>query len=448
MPTSRLRYASYHLHLVSLLAHRHSAKLTFRDQVALVQALDSALDLLESEPSFRALTILDGCGTLEDYLRLRPEHFERLEAVGRRGALQINPFYVLPELSVHTPEGVIRNLLRGTASAKVFGGAMPVALCLKTRHLPDWLPQVLRGFGIQAILADWYDEHPLEQNWQGDDGSQVLLTAVYPLMALEIAIENVFHRMASCCQSGHLLLFHLWSAQTAASWRMWLTRLKQQRPIDILLHSTPSAYLRAVQAARNQDYVARQGNLALADLPSEAPDAFAQFERFLTQTVEPLIAFAALQASPRVPVQPQRLIAQLWQPLFDWTGQPFSEDARQALEAQLSALKTDLAFLAERNGADLNLPQFERLVRSDDVRFALTTCKLPDDPSRSGMIVRGRLSASESAWITLTPFRRFAHCEVISMAEVPTGGNLTVEEDGAIIFRAEPQHLYTFWLHD
>jgi hypothetical protein len=175
------RYASYHWHILSTLAQRHCAAPTFQAQCALVQAFDSALDLLEREPSFQQLTVAGGCAVLEDYLRLRPEHFERLETAVQRAALHINPFYALPEPSLHTPEGLVRNLLRGTACADVFGGAMPVALFLEAEMLPAWLPQVLRGFKLSAVLAHTPSAQPLEQLWQGDDGTRVPLAYVHEL---------------------------------------------------------------------------------------------------------------------------------------------------------------------------------------------------------------------------------------------------------------------------
>lgn len=442
---ARLRYASYHLHILSALAHVHRAKPTLRDQIALVQALDSALDLLESEPTFQRLAVADGCAVLEDYLRLRPEQLERLESAVQRGAVWINPFYVLPKFFLHTPEAVIRSLLRGTRSAESLGGRMSVVLCLGAEFLPAWLPQVLRGFGLQAILTDWHAAHPLEQLWQGDDGSQVLLAAAHGWLAPDQAIESAYQRAAPYCHSGHLMLpFRLTAPLSANTWRAWFASLQQQRPIDILMHSTPETYIRALRPTADAS-VWRAGDEAPAE---QAFDAFTALERFLTQTLEPLIAFLALQGSPTMLRQPQRLVDQLWQPLFDWQNEPL-EDAEQALRAHLGVLASESEALARQGGIDLNAPSLSaRLVRADDARFELTACKLPTDPTRDGLVVRGRLEAPEPARIALIPFRRFADCQVVSLAEVPTGGHLAVEADGAFRFRAEPRYLYTFWLHD
>ncbi len=439
-----LRYASYHLHLVSALAHLRRAKPSLQEQIALVQALDSALELLESEATFQRFAVLGGCAALEDYLQLRPEHFERLEAAAQRGELWINPFYSPPQPALHSPEGIIRNLLRGTASARLFGGVASAALCSGADELPAWLPQVLRGFNLGALLVDWRSLQPSEQAWRGDDGSQVLLLAAESLSASDAALEDAYQRRAPHCHSGHLMLLHRWAPLSAQAWRAWFANLQRARPMDILMHSAPETYLRAL---RLQVPPLQQGALRRTEPPQSDSDAFARLEGFLSQSFEPLMAFAALRGSPCLPRQPQRLIDQLWQPLFDWEHEPL-EEAQAALAAHGRSLEAAADFLAQECGVDRAIAPIERLVRADDARFQLSACKLPADPTRSGLIVRGKLNAPEGAWIALTPWRPFAHCEVVSLSETPTGGGLAVEADGSVHFRAEPQHFYTLWLHD
>jgi hypothetical protein len=456
MSEPRLRYASYHLHLVNLFTEPHRATPTFWEQAALVQALDQALDLLETDPVFRHLTVVGGSAVLEDYLRLRPEHFERLEAAVRRGALLINPFYTLPQPSAHTAEGLIRNLLRGTATAQVFGGAMPIALCLNTGFLDTYLPQVLRGFNIQAILtnAEPYS-HPLqEQLWQGADGTQILWARIAKPHPLEESIANVRHRLAPHNLSGHLMLPYPWSAQGVA--RAGVASIRQALPQDIVLHSTPMAYAKAAQATINRENLPPyKGGYLFAEFfrGTQVFDGFWQLEGYLTECVEPLIAAAAIHGDSRLPKQPQRLVAQLWQPLFDQHAH-YQHHQRQVDVAHLQSeqaaylemLKTLVGTLAD--SAPIRQAYLGEVVWADHDLFALKAAKLPDDPAREGLIVRGSLDSAESAWVTLTPCRRFAVCEVVSLAEVPSGGKLATESDGSFRFRAEPHHYYTFWLHD
>jgi hypothetical protein len=435
------RYASYHWHILSTLAQRHCAAPTFQAQCALVQAFDSALDLLESEPSFQQLTVAGGCAVLEDYLRLRPEHFERLETAVQRGALHINPFYALPEPSLHTPEGLVRNLLRGTACADVFGGAMPVALFLEAEMLPAWLPQVLRGFKLSAVLAHTPSAQPLEQLWQGDDGTRVPLAYVYSLSDHN-ALDAARDALAPRCQSGHFLVPCRWTPLSAESWRAWLSDFARRHKMDIVLHSAPEAYARAAQLSNTAEVA--HGALMFAEQPRrELAEVIAQLEQFIATAFEPLIVLAALQDQPVLPSQPQRLIEQLWQPLF-----ACESAAPEDLEHHAQAVRRQAAQFAQDIGVCLETFSIDRIVRTDCALFAISACKLPADPSRSGIVVRGRLNAAQSAWLTLQPMQPFACCEVVSLAEVPSGGSLAAEPDGTFRFRAEPQHFYTFWLHN
>jgi hypothetical protein len=437
------RYASYHWHILSTLAERHCAAPTFQAQCALVQALDSALDLLEGEPSFQHLTVAGGCAVLEDYLRLRPEHFERLETAVQRGKLHINPFYALPEPSLHTPEGLVRNLLRGTACADVFGGAMAVALFLDAQMLPEWLPQVLHGFKLSAVLTCAPSAQPLEQLWQGDDGTRLPLAYMHSLSDQD-ALDAVRDVLALRCQSGHFLVPCRWSSQLSAeSWRAWLTDFVRRHKRDIVLHSAPDAYTRA--ARLNDAAEIAHGALALSERQArrEIADVVAQLEQLIATVFEPLIVLAALHDQSVLPRQPQRLIEQLWQPLFACESATCEDLQHYAQTVQQQA-----AQFAQDVGVRLETFSMDRVVRTDCALFALSACKLPADPTRSGVIVRGRLNAAQSAWLTLQPMQPFACCEVVSLAEVPSGGSLAAEPDGTFRFHAEPQHFYTFWLHN
>ncbi len=455
MSEPRLRYASYHLHVVNLFTEPHRINPTFWEQAALVQALDQALDLLETDPVFRHLTVVGGSAVLEDYLRLRPEHFECLEAAVRRGALLINPFYTLPQPSAHTAEGWIRNLLRGTATAQVFGGAMPIALCLNADFLDTYLPQVLRGFNIQAVLTNAAFHAVQEQLWQGADGTQILWAGIPQPRSFEESAADARHALAPHSLSGHLMLPYQWSAQAADAAHTWQASTLQILPQDIVLHSTPMAYAKAAQATINRENLPPYtGGYLFAEFfhDTQAFDGFWRLERCLTECVEPLIAAAALRGDSRLPKQPQRLVAQLWQPLFDQHAhyQHHHHHRMAHLQSEqaayLETLKALIGTLAE--SSPIRQSYLEDLVWADHNLFSLTAAKLPDDPTREGLIVRGSLDSAESAWVTLTPCRRFAVCEVVSLAEVPSGGKLATESDGAFRFRAEPHHSYTFWLHD
>ncbi len=77
--------------------------------------------------------------------------------------------------------------------------------------------------------------------------------------------------------------------------------------------------------------------------------------------------------------------------------------------------------------------------------FEITTCKLPDNPEKDGVVVRGYNATENALPVTLQPCRPFQRVEVLRLDESPTGGTLNIDANGAITFRAAPRRLLTFW---
>ncbi len=95
-----------------------------------------------------------------------------------------------------------------------------------------------------------------------------------------------------------------------------------------------------------------------------------------------------------------------------------------------------------------SLPASTALVRVSHSAFVISAVKLPEDPARGGLIVRGCNFSNEQAAVTLTPWRAFAYAEVVHLDKSETGGKLAVESNGPITFKASPHRVLTFWFHD
>jgi alpha-mannosidase len=144
-------------------------------RLRLVHVLDDIVRRLEVDPDFRFT--LDGqSAAIEDYLEVRPENRDRVEALVSAGRLAIGPFLILLDEFCCDGETIVRNLELGIASAERLGGAMPVG------YLPDMfghtaqMPQILNGFGITHAalwrgVPDAVDEHAFA--WSAPDGSVV-----------------------------------------------------------------------------------------------------------------------------------------------------------------------------------------------------------------------------------------------------------------------------------
>ena len=149
----------------------------------LVRFMDELLDAMEA-PGGLPTFLLDGQTVLAlDYLAARPQGQPRLRALVEAGRLAIGPWHVLPDAFLVSQESLIRNLTRGLDDAERLGGAMMIG------YLPDGcghmgqMPQLLRGFDIEAALV-WRGVPSTivraEFNWQAPDGSSVL-TVFAPL---------------------------------------------------------------------------------------------------------------------------------------------------------------------------------------------------------------------------------------------------------------------------
>jgi alpha-mannosidase len=122
-------------------------------QLRLGAVVDGVLDTLENDASFTSFTLDGQAIVLEDYLDVRPENAERLQALLDSGRLEVGPSYVLPDEILVGGESLVRNLLLGRQVCRRFGlepsgaGYLPDSF----GH-PAQLPQILAGFGIRTFL--------------------------------------------------------------------------------------------------------------------------------------------------------------------------------------------------------------------------------------------------------------------------------------------------------
>jgi alpha-mannosidase len=127
--------------------------LTFQQfRMKLVATVDAVLDLMERDPGY-ARFLLDGQTiVLDDYLEVRPENAERLRRLAREARILVGPWYIQPDEFLVSGESLVRNLLRGRRMAREYGGAMQVGYAPDTFGHIAQLPQILRGFGMEAAV--------------------------------------------------------------------------------------------------------------------------------------------------------------------------------------------------------------------------------------------------------------------------------------------------------
>ncbi|HZW02805.1 MAG TPA: glycoside hydrolase family 38 C-terminal domain-containing protein [Anaerolineaceae bacterium] len=229
-------------------------------RLRLVHLIDNLFAILENEPDYRYF-MLDGQAiVLEDYLAMRPDMAEPIRQAVQSGRLLIGPWYILPDEFLVSPEATVRNLLHGERATRPFGGRMMVG------YLPDpfghigQMPQILRGFGIEAaVLRRGLDDEPGELWWQAPDGSQVFLAYLHDGYgnaahlpaglpgAFTAEVGRLCGRLRPHLQTSQVLLMYGTDHMEPAPGTGRAIAHAAKTLEDRVVHSTLPAYLQSVQ---------------------------------------------------------------------------------------------------------------------------------------------------------------------------------------------------------
>lgn len=251
------------IHLVS---HTHWDRewyLPFQQfRLKLVYLIDRVMELMKSDPEFKYFMLDGQTIVLDDYLEIRPEREAELRQLVQDGRLLIGPWFILPDEFLVSPEATIRNLLLGDRIARRFGQKMNVG------YIPDpfghigQMPQILRGFGMEAaVLQRGLDDHPNELWWEAPDGTRIFLEylrdgygngALLPAAdpgAFTRAVQRTAGSLMPHTPTGHVVLMHGADhleppEETARAIRAANAMLDGDR----LIHSTLPEFLAAVRA--------------------------------------------------------------------------------------------------------------------------------------------------------------------------------------------------------
>lgn len=146
----------------------------------LVDMWDLLFELLEKDSDFKYFMTDGEMNMIVDYLDVKPENFERIKKLVQHGKLSIGPWYIQIDQFLPSGESHIRNLLIGVEIARNFGEPMKVG------YLPDQfghtaqMPQILRGFDIDAaVIYRGFGGEPGQESseyiWESPDSSYVLM---------------------------------------------------------------------------------------------------------------------------------------------------------------------------------------------------------------------------------------------------------------------------------
>lgn len=377
--------------------------------------------------------LLNGQSVLNDYLTVRPSRADQLTALLRTNQLDPGPWYVPPEPFLVSPEALIRNLLLGR-SAVGEGTASPQAAYMPDiLALPGQLPQILRGFGVEALVTPLGGgRQSLEQWWDAPDGSRVMLVNVPPLDEHAYEIDALGSELASRSHTGLLPLFE--NTRPGVHQQI-LTEWGIKNATCSL-----DAYLEDAQSA-NDFYPLLTGGLLPADSPLThsgmlssriwLKQQYRQASTTLEQWAEPFSAWAALTAMSSAALEDQHeLLMYAWQLIVE-SHSPDAlrgtciDQVEQEVEARLDrAVQIGNALAGE------NLRALAR---------AIDTSMLPaGDGARQVAVFNGGGQASTGLVSLTLPFERNAvHCEVVDEAGQTTPCEVLIdtEADSQLMLR-------------
>jgi alpha-mannosidase len=144
--------------------------------------MDKLMEIYENVPEYKSF-MFDGQSLgIWDYLEIRPEREPDIERYVKEGRLVVGPFFVGPDEFIPSGESLIRNLLMGHKIANQFGGVMKIGYNPDAFGHIAQLPQILRGFGIDAAVfsrgvGEDVGKPGTEFLWEAPDGSEII--AVY-----------------------------------------------------------------------------------------------------------------------------------------------------------------------------------------------------------------------------------------------------------------------------
>lgn len=160
-----------------------------KHHVRLIELMDTLLETMEKEPDYKYFFLDGQTIILEDYLQVRPEKKEQLDALIHEGRIRIGPWYILQDAFLTSSEANVRNMQIGHQDAEKYGTVSKIGYFPDTFGLAGQTPQLMvqsgidnaffgRGVkptGFNNTVSDGdFESSFSELTWEGPDGSKVL----------------------------------------------------------------------------------------------------------------------------------------------------------------------------------------------------------------------------------------------------------------------------------
>ena len=167
---------------VHIISHTHWDRewyFTIEDSnILLEENLDKILSTLENNPEYNSYTLDAQSSLVEEYLKIKPENYERIKNVINNKKLFVGPWYTQTDTLLVNKESLIRNLYYRTTIAKKFGHSLNVGYLPDTFGQNAYLPSIFKNFGIDySVLKRGIFLKDLKNNdkftWMSPDGKSI-----------------------------------------------------------------------------------------------------------------------------------------------------------------------------------------------------------------------------------------------------------------------------------
>lgn len=290
------------LHAIYHLRWAREGSETFEVQRArLLDRVTQLLERMTNNPRLHVL--LDGQTVLlEDVAGVRPDLVTLLVIYNAGGRLGIGPWYVRVDEALVSGESLVRNLLMGRASAQQYGmNTLPAAYSPGLYGHVAQLPQILRGFGIDAAFLPHGAPLPHAPfRWEGPDGSAVLVVNDTSLEAHTLSETLEDQRAAE--PNGPFLWVHdaLEDVSPPANAAVTLTDSSLPAYFKALRQQTPDSARPALKGELRLQGLREHAYLLPGTLSTRMhlKQASGRMQALLTYTAEPLLALALTHGKP------------------------------------------------------------------------------------------------------------------------------------------------------
>lgn len=338
-----------HVRVLSYLHwEREGVRTLEENRLHLLDALDALINTLNVKPPYTPVQhlLLGGqTALIEDVAQVRPSLSSLLIVHSSRGRLSLSPFYVGVDATLVSGEAIVRDLLAGQADLKQYGLSEPKAAYIaNSTQLGAQFPQILQGFGIDALLLHHHEDIlPLPFLWQAQ-GNRAVLVCHYRAHATP---QDALNSQRNAQPDGPFVWMQAFNPpyHLPEGAGMSFTQTSLSEFVTALRETFPDELRPLWRGEANWLSHARDGRWTAR---LHLKQANARLQADLLHRVEPLLALALTHGKLAYRENVRALLAHAWRQLLQsQTPETLGGIGSDALETVTTTRQTSVATLAD-----------------------------------------------------------------------------------------------------